>query len=102
MIAVHLTREFLVHGEDDLEAHTDRVMEELLKLESATIRDADVSGSVLDGEVQISVYAIGESFDTAADIADSAIRSAIHAAGGHTPNWEPVQKLVAAADLVEA
>lgn len=102
MIAVHLTREFLVHGEDDLDAHADKVMEQLLALESDSVRDADVSGSLTDATIQISVYAVGESFDDAADVADSTIRSAIHAAGGATPNWEPVQKLVAAADLVDA
>lgn len=99
MIAVHLTREFLVHGEEHLEAHTERVMEHLLALESETVRDADVAGSLTDGVVQVSVYAIGESFDDASEVADSVIRAAIHAAGGATPNWEPVQKLV---DLVDA
>lgn len=102
MIAVHLTRAFQVHGCDDLNTHLDDVMTALLALESDTVRDADVSGSITESTVEISVYAIGEDFDAAAEAADSAIRSAIHAAEGHTPNWETIQSHAAAAQLVDA
>ena len=102
MIAVHLTRTFHVEGDADLAAHVDVVFEHLLALEDARIRDADVSGSLTEGIVELSIYAIGESFDDAADHADAAIRSAIHAAGGSTPDWTPVSKAATAADLVDA
>lgn len=102
MIAVQLTRAFEVHSDGDLEAHTDQLMRELLALESDTIRDADVSGSVTDGIVEVSVYAIGSSFDEAAGLGDAAIRAAIHAAGGHTPGWVPVRQVVDAAEMVTA
>lgn len=102
MIAVHLTRAFRVHGCDDLDAHTDEVMEQLLALEGESIRDADVSASAIEEIVEISVYAIAETFDDAAALADSTIRSAIHAAKGHTPNWQTIQTLAERADLVEA
>lgn len=90
MIAVKLTRGFSVSGEPDLDAHTDSVMDELVALEDEYIRDADVSVSFEAGEVEISIVAIAEDFDTAAAKADSTIRTAIHAAGGHTPHWSGV------------
>lgn len=102
MIAVHLTRTFHVHGCDDLESHVDDVMQALLNLESDTIRDADVSGSFTDAIVEISVLGLAEDFDAAAAIADSAIRSAIHAAEGSTPNWESLQSQASNAGLVDA
>lgn len=102
MIAVHLTRAFHVHGCDDLDAHTDEVMGHLLALESDTIRDADVSASLTHSTVEISIYAIADDFDSAAAAADSAIRTAIHASNGHTPNWETLATHATTADLVAA
>lgn len=102
MIAVQLTRAFQVHGDGDFEQHTDELMDELLKLESDTIRDVDVAGSLTERCVEISVYAIGEDFDAATELADAAIRTAIHAANGHTPDWVAIRKLVDMAELVPA
>lgn len=90
MIAVKLTRGFYVHGCDDLDAHTDRVMDELLALESATVADADVTAVLADEIVEISVTAYANDFDGAIELADGTIRAAIHAADGHTPEWTPV------------
>ncbi|QEA30375.1 hypothetical protein FGL91_18580 [Microbacterium sp. CBA3102] len=77
-------------------------MEQLLALESDSVRDADVSASAIEEIVEISVYAVAETFDEAAAIADSTIRTAIHAAKGHTPDWQTIQTLAERADLVEA
>lgn len=90
MLFVKLTRTFQVTGHvdaDELDQHTDLVMEELLKLESETITDADVSAELTNGIVSVSLTASADDYDSAAAIADSCIRSAIHAAGGHTPEW---------------
>ena len=97
MIAVQLTRAFEVRADGVFEDHIDHLMNELLALESETIRDADVSGSL--GRVEVSVYSIGATFDKAAELGDAAIRAAIHASGGHTPDWVPVTTVVNAAEL---
>jgi len=88
--AVRLTRRFHVLGGEDLDGHTDQVMDELLALESDVISDADVSVALTDGIVEISIVASGEDFDAALDLADATIRTAIHAADGHTPQWTAV------------
>lgn len=100
MIAVQLTRAFEVHADGPLEEHVDLVMNELLALESDTIRDADVSGS--RGRVEVSIYSIGNTFDQAAEFGDAAIRAAIHAAGGHTPDWVPVTTVIDAVELASS
>lgn len=84
---VKLTKRFSVRGAVDLDEHTDAVMDELMSLESDTLFDADVSAELATSTVEISVVAKSESFDEAASLADSAIRSAIHATGAHTPEW---------------
>jgi hypothetical protein len=86
---VKLTRVFSVSGASDLDAHTDLVMNELLKLENEFISDSDVSASLTDHEVEITVVARADDFDEARKLADSTIRTAIHAAGGSTPSWTP-------------
>lgn len=103
MLFVKLTRTFQVNGHadvDELDQHTDEVMEQLLLLESDTITDSDVSATLTTGEVSVSIAAAAETYDEALECADACIRSAIHAAGGHTPNWVTVatrsRQLVAA------
>jgi hypothetical protein len=91
MIHVRLLKGFLVSGGTDLDSHTDVVMEELLKLESEFVTDADVSVDLKECFVEVSVVATAKSFDEAVEIADSAIRTAIHAAGGSTPRWHAVK-----------
>jgi len=93
MLFVKLTKTFKVEGHRDtehLDAHTDRVMEELLALESDTVTDADVSAELANGIVEVSIVVSGEDFDTAAQLADVCIRTAIHAAGGSTPDWKTI------------
>jgi hypothetical protein len=88
---VRLTRTFTVTGhfdEDGLDAHTDLVMEELLKLEDENVSDSDISAILAQSEVSVTVVAIAMTFDDAVQLADSTIRAAIHAAGGSTPRWK--------------
>lgn len=87
-----------------LDALTDQVMDELVALESASLKDADVSATLTQGLVDITIVGVADDFDEATVIANSAIRTAIHAAGGHTPKWEtPVFSATSAsADLVDA
>lgn len=87
MIAVKLTKSFTVTGNDDLDALTDAVMDELLTLESDSITDADVSADLKERTVEISIVATADDFDAALACADSVVRSAIHATGAHTPEW---------------
>lgn len=91
MIHVKLVKSFIVFGADDIDAHTDAVMDELLKLESESISDSDLSADLKDCTVEVSIVGHAETFDEAAAIADSAIRTAIHAAGGSTPEWSSVE-----------
>jgi hypothetical protein len=103
---VKLTMNFTVRGGSDLDAHTDLVMDELLNLEECdpNLHDADVSATLTDQQVSITIVALGDTFETAHDIAATAIRTAIHAAGGSTPSWEqPVfDPTSSAAELVSA
>lgn len=98
MLNVSLTRKFHVSTSGDLEAHLDDVMNALLALEGPDLMDADISATLAKGEVSISIIAISEAsdeglaFDEATATADSAIRAAIHAANGHTPEWVPVSQ----------
>lgn len=87
-ICVQVTRSFKVSGVTDLDQHTDLVFEELLKLENERLTDSDLSAVLARNEVTISVIGIASNFDEALALADSAIRSAIHAAHAATPDWE--------------
>lgn len=69
---------------EGLEADLDRIMEELLKLEA---EDATVSATLATGQVEIAVAVEADSFETALEKGNGLIRSAIHAAGGFTPDW---------------
>lgn len=93
MIAVKLTKHFVVDGHEgvsQLDMHTDQVMDELVKLENEHVFDADIAVTLSAGEVEISIVGVAGDFDAAAALADSAIRTAIHAADGATPDWQPV------------
>lgn len=89
MQAVKLTKTFTVTGIEgpDLDTQTDLVMDELVSLEEETVFDSDLSVDFAENTVQISIAARGDSFEEAMARADSCIRAAIHAAGGHTPRW---------------
>lgn len=98
MLNVMLTRTFNVTMIEDLESHLDQVMDAMLALENESLVDSDLSATLATGEVTLSI--IGRSseedeslaFVEAITLADSALRSAIHAAGGHTPEWVPVSR----------
>lgn len=69
--------------------HADAVMEELLQLENQdNIIDSAVSVDRGIREVTIEVVGCGSDGIDATMHAMSAIRSAIHAAGGATPDWQ--------------
>lgn len=98
MFNVLLTRTFNVTMVEDLESHLDKVMEAMLALENDCLVDSDMSATLTTGEVSISIVGRSSEDDESAAfveaiaLADSAIRSAIHAAGGHTPEWVPVSR----------
>jgi hypothetical protein len=85
--------EFVVSADagEDVDAHTDRVMEALLALEDDNLTDSAVGVDLGTGLVEVEVTARGETFEDAVATADAAIRTAIHAAGGSTPNWRVTQ-----------
>lgn len=88
MLSVKVSREFLVQGTTNLDELTDALMEELVALEDITLTDSDISATLETGHVVMSVIAVAENFDQAVLRGDSAIRTAIHASGGHTSEWE--------------
>jgi tRNA threonylcarbamoyladenosine modification (KEOPS) complex Pcc1 subunit len=72
----------------DLPTHSERVMEALLKEEaSCAIQDSAVSLNLADGLITLELVAEGADTSEAVAVAMSAIRAAIHAAGGSTPDW---------------
>ncbi len=77
-----------------LEAHCGVVMAELVKLVDSDcgIFDPSVSLDLTDNSVLIEVSGEGETFEEAAERVDSCIRTAIHAAGGFTPEWSLAPK----------
>ena len=81
---IPLTSDAGVMPPDALEAQLDEVMGELLVLGAD---DATVSATLARGEVEISVSVEAESLEEAGKSGGGLIRSAIHAAGGFTPNW---------------
>ena len=108
MQVVKLNKTFTVTADAgsqlDLDAHTDLVMEALMDLENETVFDSDVSVNISTNTVWISIAASGDTFEEASACADACIRTAIHAAGGHTPSWGQVQFTTSKseADLVAA
>ncbi|MGY6501656.1 MAG: hypothetical protein ACXIVQ_12310 [Acidimicrobiales bacterium] len=74
----------------DLDAHLDDVMDELVNAEESNddISDADMSATLSTGEVSFSLVVTAADFDEAGPKGLAVIRTAIHAAGGHTHGWE--------------
>lgn len=73
---------------DRLLEQCDRIMNELLDLEAAhEIADPSIGGAMARGQVEISVMVQADSYVEAVQKAMTVIRSAIHAAGGGTPDW---------------
>ena len=81
-----------LHSSELLQAKGDRVMSALLDLESADQRLADSAVS-LDTETMtmtmtIGLVVAGNDYQETVDHALTSIRTAIHAAGGSTPDWD--------------
>ena len=90
MTSIRLSMTFNVTGADNFDAHIDDVIERLLELEVADSRlsDSDIDAVLTKGLLTINVLATDITLDAASALANSAIRSAIHAAGGATPDWD--------------
>mgnify|MGYP001553650410 FL=1 len=87
---ISVSKTFLVTGEftsDELDAHTDLLADCLLDLEDAVLLDSTVSASIEAHLVMIRITIEAESIEDGAMRADVAMRTAIHAAHGHTPKW---------------
>ena len=80
---------FEVSGDGDLDAQTDLVFEALLALEEEdqTLCDADLDVILSERLVTVRISVMGETLDVVLQTGGSAIRTAIHAAGGGTPGW---------------
>lgn len=91
MVTVRLSKSFTVGGAEHFESHVYGVLDELHSLEESlgTVFDPDLAASETQAIVTFSISATAETIDEARSVADSAIRSAIHAAGGATPDWLP-------------
>ncbi len=89
MNVIRVEQTFAVLGSLNLDADTDRVMDELMLLVEADDRlsDADMSATLAEQIVTISVAVSASNFDAARELGDASIRAAIHAAGGATPSW---------------
>lgn len=90
--------------------HVAEVADELVAIEenNPNLAGSDMSVNLHEREIRLSVRVVGiDSLDQAARVARSALRAAIHAAGGSTVGWEAHHWSVAfndnaLGDLVEA
>jgi hypothetical protein len=83
---------------EEVEASLDRVMEELLRLGA---EDPAIGGAMATGEVEISLTVDAPSPEDAVPLAMTTIRTAIHAAEGHTPNWPRFDGRAVKASILE-
>lgn len=84
-----------------LGSHVSLVMEELAKLVSvdgSQISDPALSLDAAERTVVVELEALGDTYPAAANIGLSAIRTAIHAAGGFTPNWPSMAEVLVPGD----
>lgn len=84
------TRAFLVHGgsREEIDEQTDQIMDELVELEDDYLLDSSVAVDLDERLVEITVTVGGvEDYDEAVALADTKIRTALHASGGSTPIW---------------
>ena len=79
-----------VDPDAEMERTFDVTMRELVKL--AGLLDPLMSGSVATGLFEVTVVVKADTEDAAAEIADSAIRSALHAAGVGTAVFDKVPR----------
>lgn len=73
--------------------HFAEVADRLFEIEEADDRlsNADVSVNLSEGRVEIGVTVSTGSLAAASDVGRATIRSAIHGAGGFTPDWEKLR-----------
>jgi hypothetical protein len=71
---------------NDLDGHTDQLIDALYDLHD--VIDPDLGGSLATGRVDITMVVEAESLEDATRKSLTAVRAAIHAAGGSTPGWE--------------
>jgi hypothetical protein len=90
MAAIQMRITFQFISEADAEQVFDSVTDALFDLEAAseTLLDADVTSSLNENTISLSIVGTGETIEDASENASSAIRSAIHKSGGATPGWD--------------
>ena len=89
MMRANISMTFEVDGDGNLDVQTDLVFEALLALEQANVNlcDSDLDAILTDRLVTLRVAAQADTLDQALALGGSAIRAAIHTAGGATPGW---------------
>jgi chromosome condensin MukBEF complex kleisin-like MukF subunit len=80
--SVKVTEVFHVEPSGQLDELTDNVLDALVKLQSPSLRDADLSATLSRGIVEISIVSIDEDFDRAVERGRDAINLAILRSGG--------------------
>lgn len=87
-----------VHGLDrpGLDRFFDQVMEELLRIEA---KDPSIDVEFSTASMRISVAVEAANPLEATSKGSGAVRSAIHAAGGGTPDWPAAENLIGAVEL---
>ena len=91
-----------VASDEQFDAFIDAVMEELSDLD---VVDPDMVGSFADRTVAFTMGIEAEDFEDAVPVFLSALRSALHAAGAHTPEWPVFERHIQAIrplELVDA
>jgi hypothetical protein len=90
MAAIQMRITFQFISESAPEQVFDSVTEALFDQEAAseTLLDADVTSSLTENTIALSVVGTGETIEDASENASSAIRAAIHKSGGATPGWD--------------
>jgi len=90
MVGIFVHAEYILSGcqhAECLHKHVERVAEEMLKLEDDTIADSTFSADASTWTVEVELTARGNDYEEAENRARAAIRTAVHAAGGMTPEW---------------
>jgi hypothetical protein len=89
MAAIQMRITFQFISEADAEQVFDSVTEALFDQETAseTLLDADVTSSLSENTISLSIVATGKTIEAASENASSAIRAAIHKSDGATPGW---------------
>lgn len=78
-----------IGGDTDLESIVDALADELASLEDVTpaLLDSTVSMDADESLIAATVTTEADTFEAAAQTGDAAVRAAVHAAGGATPDW---------------